>query len=754
MLNTKNTFYRHAEVSISVTQLFVALVLAVFHVVSAYHSNWQTFSSVTATGILILVASNLFRIVSTLTEGYRAGFSHFCTVVDGFALFICLYSFVGAYNLSPAALYKSPATGLIFVYVAIQGIKLDKKSVFVAGSTATTLFVTGIFWMLTSGNSVPTNSYVGYQTSDVMLLGAEFERLIYLISLSLVLGICAHNGQKLLNHLTKSRDDARVADRAKSEFLANMSHEIRTPMNGVMGMAELLARTELDAKQKMFTDVIVKSGSALLTIINDILDFSKIGAGQMEIDPEPFSISEAVNDVAALVSSNINEENMELMVRIDPKLPQMLVGDAGRVRQIITNIVGNAVKFTEHGHVYMNVELVDSIDGEPDPTKEVRVRISVKDTGIGISDENLEQIFEQFSQVDASATRKFEGTGLGLSIASSLTDLMGGEIHVESKLGAGSIFRIDIPFEVHGKQQAAVIPVDISGARVLVVDDNPVNRSILTEQLSGWGIDNATASSGQEALAVLRKATKNYQQIDCIILDYQMPGMNGGEVVRNIRASGDMADIPVIMLTSVDRTEDGKPFSSLGIQGHIMKPARHEMLLATLTSVIRQDRTPPANAIDTFAATDVAKVQLPQTSKATNVDGGELDVLVCEDNEVNQIVFSQILDSSGYSKKKKKNGAQGLEFYRQYRPTVILMDISMPEMNGLEATQAIRELESGMDIRTPIVGVTAHTLNEDVERCIDAGMDDYLTKPVSPSTLIEKIQKFTQRPQNAIIVNS
>ena len=591
MFYTRTKFYRNAELAIAGTQLFIAFILAAFHALSAYNTSWQTFSWLTIAAIVVLAASNVARLSWVLSRGYQRAFSDICTVIDGLALFCCLYSFVGAYGLSPAALYKGPATGLVFVYVAIQGIKLDKNSVFVAGITAMISFLAGIAWMYGSGTSVFTRSYVEYLTSDVMLLGAEFERLIYLAALTMILAICAHNGQKLLNDLERSRDDARVADRAKSEFLANMSHEIRTPMNGVMGMAELLTKTELDDKQRMFTDVIVSSGSALLTIINDILDFSKIGAGQMKLELAPFSISDAVEDVAALVTSNVNEDKVELIVRVDPTLPQMLIGDVGRVRQIMTNLVGNAVKFTEQGNVFANVELVPKADRDIHENQEALVRIAVQDTGIGIPEEHLAQIFEQFSQVDTSATRKFEGTGLGLAISASLARLMDGEIGVESEVGVGSTFWVEIPFAVDSACKTKIIPAPISSASVLVVDDNPINRSILNEQLDNWGFGFWSAASGAEAIAMLHAPGDSKLMIDCIILDYQMPGIDGGDVVRLLRAKPETKNIPIVMLTSVEQTDSGRSFSSLDIQAHLMKPARSEQLLNKVVSVIQENRS-------------------------------------------------------------------------------------------------------------------------------------------------------------------
>ncbi len=377
---------------------------------------------------------------------------------------------------------------------------------------------------------------------------------------------------------------AEAADRAKSEFLANMSHEIRTPMNGVLGMAELLAKTELTPRQKTFTDVIVKSGNALLTIINDVLDFSKINAGQLTLDPAPFRLAEAVEDVATLVSARVAEKNIELIVRVDPRLPAFVVGDAGRFRQIVTNLLGNAVKFTEKGHVLIDVG--GEIVGE-----NIDLKVRVEDTGIGIPADKLQSVFEKFAQVDGSSTRRHEGTGLGLAIAARLVDLMGGQIGVESEIGRGSVFWFCAPMPIHeAKAGTEIVPVDVTGARVLVIDDNPVNREILLEQLRSWSFDCAAAESGAVGLAFLDRAAQMGAAVDCIILDYQMPGMNGADVARAISSDSRLATIPVVLLTSVDQVDFGRLVIDYGIAAHLTKPARSAVLLGTVISVIQKAR--------------------------------------------------------------------------------------------------------------------------------------------------------------------
>ncbi|MEM7499662.1 MAG: response regulator [Pseudomonadota bacterium] len=526
------------------------------------------------------------------------------------------------------------------------------------------------------------------------------------------------NAQTLL---AEEAERAQAAERAKSEFLANMSHEIRTPMNGIIGMAELLSGTKLDSRQSMFAEIIDSSARTLLSIINDILDFTKIDAGQLKISPAPFKLTALANESAQLLAKAAFDKDLELLVRVQPDLPRMMVGDYARLRQVVTNLLANAVKFTSHGEVVVEVTGTKAAPHGSDGAEWFDLRVEIRDTGIGIAPDKLKEVFEKFSQVDGSSTRSHEGTGLGLAISKGLIELMGGSIGVCSTLGRGSTFWVTIPLRVRQGEERPPTPVDLDGLKVLVIDDNETNRVILQEQLSSWRMQERSAASGREGLRKVWRAVDQLDPFDLVLLDHQMPGMSGAEVLAELREMPATEALPVIVLSSMG-LEEAMSQASATADAVLTKPVGASELLDTIATVMSRrveagNETPPVRAEP--AAEVPAGMPMPE-------------VLVVEDNEVNRRVVEQMLLSFGVECAFAMNGQEGVERFAELGPKLILMDVSMPVMNGLDATARIRErerAESGPPCR--IVGLTAHALEGDRDRCIAAGMDDYIAKPVS-----------------------
>lgn len=541
--------------------------------------------------------------------------------------------------------------------------------------------------------------------------------------------------------LEKARTSAEEASKAKSEFVANMSHEIRTPMNGVLGMAEVLKTTDLDNRQKSFVDVIANSGNILLGIINDILDYSKISANQLSLHPAPFDLEEAIQDVAALMQSIINEKGLELMVRLAPGLPSHLVGDVQRFRQIVMNLVGNAAKFTDNGHVLIEVK-----DTEPD-TSICCLTVSVTDTGIGIPPDMTEAIFDKFSQAGSNTKQSMQGTGLGLAIARSLAVAMGGGITCTSKVGSGSTFTMTIRCPI--AEISTPRPkrgLDRTGLRILVVDDNQVNRTILSEQLESWGFAPTAVSSGSEGLEILAGAEEDEIPFEVVVLDYQMDEMDGLTVAERIRACKATERLPILLLASVDAL-DTQTLEKHKIQAHLVKPVKSSVLLDGVLDAIDGARSgQTAVAREPKADPDTSNRQGIKPPQITDRDDRPL-ILVAEDNSVNRMVIEKMLESCDCNVLMAEDGQEAVALYQSHHPEMILMDVSMPIMDGLEATRQIRTLEAKGNHHVPIVAVTAHALPTDELKCRNAGMDDYLTKPVNQHALLEKVEALLEQSE-------
>ena len=528
---------------------------------------------------------------------------------------------------------------------------------------------------------------------------------------------------------------AESANKSKSEFLANMSHEIRTPLNGIMGMSDLLSRQDVNDQSKEFIAIIQRSSQALLTIINDVLDFSKIEAGQVELEARPFALRPVIEDVAALLGTATRETGVDLIVKIDPSLPRSFLGDSSRLRQILTNLVGNAVKFTPKGHVLIDVsgEVIDD---------QASLNISVIDTGIGIPADKLDNIFDQFRQADNSTTRKYGGTGLGLSIARHLATLMGGDIRVTSTVDKGSTFTVTPQFPVIELPKTEhEIHDTIFRGNILIVDDNEINYEVLKGQLTSPDCTCIGVDSARKGIAFLQKAHEKNVSIDLVIVDYQMPEHTGGDFVRALRKIDAYKDVPVIMLSSVDPDQLKSDMLRNGVDAYLTKPARLSVLQRTISQVMSR---PDAVATQPKQLAHRVGNSGPSKDNRLRAETERIDVLIAEDNEVNQIYIGHLMNELQLSFRIAENGQEAVTLWKDLKPGIVLMDLAMPIMNGFEATRNIRELEAAQDIaRTPIIAVTANAMKEDEQKCLDQGMDAYIAKPVSSERLREKIDLWT-----------